>query len=59
MQALIEVKDELKAERLTVITDDEESTTTIERAGRNEEITIISLWKWLIQDNTKVDKVSP
>jgi predicted AAA+ superfamily ATPase len=42
MQALIEVKDELRAEHLTVITDDEESS------GQGE-INIIPLWKWLLQ----------
>jgi predicted AAA+ superfamily ATPase len=58
LQGLTEVKDELKAQRLTVITDDEESTATVERAGRNEEISIIPLWKWLIQNNFPVDTVS-
>jgi predicted AAA+ superfamily ATPase len=39
LQALTEVKDALKVDRLTVITDDEES---------HGEINIIPLWKWLI-----------
>ena len=47
-QALAEVKDELRAERLTVITDDEESTVPIEGKRGQGEINIISLWKWLL-----------
>jgi len=39
LQALTEVKDALNVDRLTVITDDEES---------HGEINIIPLWKWLI-----------
>jgi len=39
LQALTEVKDALKVDRLTVITDDGES---------HGEINIIPLWKWLI-----------
>ncbi|WP_457551308.1 ATP-binding protein [Desulfobacula sp.] len=39
LQALTEVKDALKVDRLTVITDDEES---------HGKINIIPLWKWLI-----------
>ena len=48
LQALAEVKDELRAERLTVITDDEESTVPIEGKRGQGEIKIISLWKWLL-----------
>ena len=48
LQALAEVKDELRAERLTVITDDEESTVPIEGKRGQGEINIISLWKWLL-----------
>lgn len=47
-QALAEVKDELRAERLTVITDDEESTVPIPGRQGQGEINIISLWKWLL-----------
>jgi len=39
MRALTEVKDELRVDRLTVITDDEES---------HGEINIMPLWKWLL-----------
>ena len=48
LQALAEVKDELRAERLTVITDDEESTVPIEGKRGQGEINIISMWKWLL-----------
>ena len=48
IQALIEVKDELRAERLTVITDDEESTVSVEFPRGHNEINIIPLWKWLL-----------
>ncbi len=49
IQALTEVKDELRAERLMVITDDEESTVPIELPRGQGEINIIPLWKWLLQ----------
>ncbi|MCD6570733.1 MAG: ATP-binding protein [Deltaproteobacteria bacterium] len=49
IQALVELKDDLKAERLTVITDDEESTVPVEFQRGRGEITIIPLWKWLLQ----------
>ena len=49
MQALIEVKDELKAERLTVITDDEESTVPVDSSHGDDKINILPLWKWLLQ----------
>lgn len=49
LQALKEVKDELKVKRLTVITDDQESTVSIERQGGQDEIDIIPLWKWLLR----------
>ena len=52
LQALKEVKDELKAKRLTVITDDQESTVSIERSGGQDEINIIPLWKWLLHPMT-------
>jgi len=48
IQALIEVKDELRAERLTVITDDEESSVPVEFPRGHGEINIIPLWKWLL-----------
>lgn len=48
IQALTEVKDELRAERLTVITDDEESTVPVEFPRGYDEINIIPLWKWLL-----------
>ena len=48
LQALAEVKDELRADRLTVLTDDEESTVSIEGKRGQGEINIISLWKWLL-----------
>ena len=48
MQALTEVKDELRAERLTVITDDEESIVPVEFPRGRGEIHIIPLWKWLL-----------
>ncbi|HHF51081.1 MAG TPA: ATP-binding protein [Candidatus Aminicenantes bacterium] len=48
IEALIEVKDELKAERLTVITDDEESTVPVELQHVHGQINIIPLWKWLL-----------
>lgn len=48
MQALTEVKDELRAERLTVITDDEESIVSVEFPRGHDEINIIPLWKWLL-----------
>jgi len=43
-----EVKDELKAARLTLITDDEESTVPVEFLHSQGEINIIPLWKWLL-----------
>jgi predicted AAA+ superfamily ATPase len=49
IQALIEVKDELKAGRLTVITDDEESTVPVNSSHGQDKINIIPLWKWLLQ----------
>jgi len=49
LQALTEVKDELKAVRLLVITDDEESTVPAELLRGQGEINIIPLWKWLLQ----------
>jgi len=49
LRALAEVKNELKAEHLTVITDDEESTVPIEHPRCQGEINIIPLWKWLTQ----------
>ena len=48
MQALIEVKDELRAERLTMITDDEELTVPVEFSRGHGEINITPLWKWLL-----------
>ncbi len=45
MHVLLEIKDELKAGRFTVISDDEEATVTIEHAGRLEEINIIRFWQ--------------
>jgi predicted AAA+ superfamily ATPase len=56
LQALEEVKDELKAERLTVITDDQESTVSIELPGGQDEINIIPLWKWLLRPPLTTDK---
>ncbi len=47
-QALTEVNDQLKPDRLTLITDDEESTVSIEHSRSRIEITIIPLWKWLM-----------
>ena len=49
LQALTELKDELKAEYLTVITDDEESTVRVELPNGHSEVNIIPLWKWLLQ----------
>ena len=49
IQALIEVKDELKAGRLTVITDDEESTVPVDSCHGHDKINILPLWKWLLQ----------
>ena len=49
LQALKGVKDELKAGRLTLITDDEESTVPVEFPSGQGEINIIPLWKWLLQ----------
>ncbi len=49
LQALKEVKDELKAARLTLITDDEELTVPVEFPRGQGEINIIPLWKWLLQ----------
>ncbi len=49
LQTLTEVKNELKSERLTVITDDEESTVPVELPRGQDEINIIPLWKWLLQ----------
>jgi len=49
IQALIEVKDELKAGRLTVITDDEESTVPVDSSYGHDKINILPLWKWLLQ----------
>ena len=49
IQALIEVKDELKAGRLTVITDDEESTVPGDSSHGHDKINILPLWKWLLQ----------
>jgi predicted AAA+ superfamily ATPase len=49
LQALKEVKDELKAARLTLITNDEESTVPVEFPHGQGEINIIPLWKWLLQ----------
>jgi predicted AAA+ superfamily ATPase len=48
IQALKEIKDELRVERLVVITDDEESTVPIELPRGQGEINIIPLWKWLL-----------
>jgi hypothetical protein len=44
LRALLEVREELKVDMLTVITDDEDETITIDGA----EIRVIPLWKWLI-----------
>lgn len=44
LRALLEVREELKVDTLTVITDDEEETVSIDGA----EIRVIPLWKWLI-----------
>jgi len=52
MQALIEVNDELKAEHLTVITDDEDSILPIECPSGRTNINVIPLWKWLLMKNT-------
>lgn len=49
IQALIEAKDELKAGRLTVITDDEESTVPVDSSHGHDKINILPLWKWLLQ----------
>ena len=49
IEALGEVRDELKAERLTVITDDEESTVHVAFQHGEGEINIKPLWKWLLQ----------
>jgi len=49
IQALIEAKDELQPDLLTVITDNEESTVTVESLHGQAEINIIPLWKWLLQ----------
>jgi len=49
IQALIEAKDELQPDLLTVITDNEESTVTVESSHGQAEINIIPLWKWLLQ----------
>lgn len=49
IEALGEVRDELKAERLTVITDDEESTVHVASQHGEGEINIKPLWKWLLQ----------
>jgi uncharacterized protein len=49
IQTLIEVKDELKAGRLTVITDDEESTVPFDSSHGHDKINILPLWKWLLQ----------
>ena len=49
IEALREVKDELKAERLTVITDDEESTAHVTSQHGEGKINIKPLWKWLLQ----------
>lgn len=49
LQALTEVKDALKPNRLTVITDDEELTVLTEHEYDQNKINIIPLWKWLIQ----------
>lgn len=48
IEALREVKDELKTERLTVITDDEESTVNVTSQQGRCEINIKPLWKWLL-----------
>ena len=49
IEALGEVRDELKVERLTVITDDEESTVHVASQHGEGEINIKPLWKWLLQ----------
>lgn len=49
IQALIEAQDELKAERLMVLTDDEEGVETTKNTGHRTKIHILPLWKWLIQ----------
>ena len=49
IQALIEVKNELKAGHLTVITDDEESTLPVDSSHGHDKINILPLWKWLLQ----------
>jgi uncharacterized protein len=48
IEALREVRDELKAEHLTVITDDEESTAHVASQHGEGEINIKPLWKWLL-----------
>jgi len=53
LQALIEAKDELKVDRLTVITDDEEATVHIECHQCRGEINIVPLWKWLTRGTEK------
>jgi predicted AAA+ superfamily ATPase len=52
IKSLIEVNDELKAEHLTVITDDEDSTISIESPSGRRKINVIPLWKWLLMKNT-------
>ena len=51
LRALEEAKAELKAERLTVITDDQESTLHVKFSGGRGETNVIPLWKWLITPN--------
>ncbi|MDA3823832.1 MAG: ATP-binding protein, partial [Bacteroidales bacterium] len=47
LDALIEAKDELKVDCLTVITDDEEATVHVEYHQCRGDVNIVPLWKWL------------
>jgi uncharacterized protein len=49
IEALRGARDELKAERLTVITDDEESTAHVASQHGEGEVNIKPLWKWLLR----------
>lgn len=51
IEALREARDELKVGRLTVITDDEESTVHVTSQHGEDEINIKPLWKWLLHFN--------
>lgn len=51
MEALREAMDELNVERLTVITDDEESTVHVDSQHGESEINIKPLWKWLLHSS--------